>query len=307
MPPTMEASSVDLQRSPEATKTIPSPENNDLAHMEGRQRAALKGKHPLLRRPDLSDVNFNGKIRRDAVRREAGVREARTAIRKEEQQGYTRLLRNEFLTPDRKGRCSAEGGNYREAFQHLLQRAGDPNQWRPEDMTRPEVVAVMNGYRAFQGLQGGRSLTFEQVGAMQQLHAEQQQINRQRIQADTSTHTSRDAVLGQQQQQLEQVKQALENYQPAAQNVDRVGSITWATPDQMGTRLTHAICELYKADLRMSDSERASMRFPNESVNEALQGKGDRETLLGVITEMLLAIAQAVASTPSADFIREAA
>lgn len=210
-------------------------------------------------------------------------------------------IRTGFLHEDSEGR-STPGGACSEAFQELIAQSGDSSKWTDEDMKRPEIQDATLAYHTFALLSDRRSaLIPEEQQLLNRLIVRQQKLNTDRSQtqsqivnlANTTMYEAQARMISANQKELNELLQVLvegvttEAYHMAQGSGGIILSArsVWGTPVNMGAELTRSVWKLYDHSLKMTDKDRASMKFPNEFFTGSLKPK-ELAALLAIMEEM---------------------
>lgn len=197
-------------------------------------------------------------------------------ISEAKKQENLKRIREGFLHQDKEGR-SVAGGTCSEAFQELIDQCGDPHLWTAEDMQRPEIQDVTITYHTLALLRDRRSaLTPDEQQVLKRLILRQEKINglgaeaiSKRTNLANLPESTRQVDNLVNQRELNELSQALgegvptEEYHTAPLTNGKVRS-KWATPVDMGSRLTQSIWDLYHHSLKMTNRDRANIQFPQE-------------------------------------------
>jgi hypothetical protein len=186
-----------------------------------------------------------------------------------------KTVRTALLPLDRKGSVSIVGGVCAEALREIEQAAGDPAEWKKEDLQNPAVNELIASYQALNDLRDNRILHAPQVQALERLAEKQQRINSEKAQ----NHAALD---DKQRKNIENVIKAL---------TDGIGIATdgpWAKASQMGKpENVLTFLNYYKSSIALPNGAETKIMIDRPGSDKRQKSEKDNQPSL---IEILLSI-----------------
>lgn len=196
------------------------------------------------------------------------------------------VVRKGFLGIDNQGRCNI-GGICKQAFEELKNRCGNPANWSKEDMKRQDIKDLVLAYRTFGILRENKPLIPEEATLLERLFNQQQQINTSKDSAiknkvvllSTQDNYNQTIAVAKNQAELNAIRDSLDQgilleqqrYARSSTGDELKGVVAkWGEPGDMSPQLTASIVDLYDYSLKMTDKDRASMKFLDEPITRPL-------------------------------------